>query len=89
MGKLIIFEGLDGSGKGTQTKLTADHLRQRGAENFPHLRVELGKPFGQKLAQDIVQRSLMFQHGVEDGTGKGLIPALQLLAAEFGIQHKV
>ena len=31
----------------------------------------------------------MFQHGVEDGTGKGLIPALQLLAAEFGIQHKV
>ena len=31
MGKLIIFEGLDGSGKGTQTKLTADHLRQRGA----------------------------------------------------------
>ena len=32
MGKLIIFEGLDGSGKGTQTKLTADHLRQRGAD---------------------------------------------------------
>ena len=23
MGQLIIFEGLDGSGKGTQTKLTA------------------------------------------------------------------
>ena len=32
MGKLIIFEGLDGSGEGTQTKLTADHLRQRGAD---------------------------------------------------------
>ena len=32
MGKLIIFEGLDGSGKGTQTKLTADRLRQRGAD---------------------------------------------------------
>ena len=32
MGKLIIFEGLDGSGKGTQTKLTADRLRQRCAE---------------------------------------------------------
>ena len=27
--------------------------------------------------------------GIEDGTGKGLIPALQLLAAKFGIQHKV
>ena len=31
----------------------------------------------------------MLQYGVEDGTGKGLITALQLLAAEFGIQHKV
>ena len=30
MGKLIIFEGLDGSGKGTQAALTAQKLRQRG-----------------------------------------------------------
>ena len=29
MGKLIIFEGLDGSGKGTQAALTAQKLRQR------------------------------------------------------------
>ena len=34
MGKLIIFEGLDGSGKGTQTKLTADHLRQITVPNY-------------------------------------------------------
>ena len=30
MGKLIIFEGLDGSGKGTQTKLTAQRLQEQG-----------------------------------------------------------
>lgn len=30
MGKLIIFEGLDGSGKGTQTALTAQKLTERG-----------------------------------------------------------
>lgn len=32
MGKLIIFEGLDGSGKGTQTALTAQKLQQRGMD---------------------------------------------------------
>lgn len=30
MGKLIIFEGLDGSGKGTQTALTAQNLTRQG-----------------------------------------------------------
>ena len=32
MGQLIIFEGLDGSGKGTQTKLTAKRLKEQGRE---------------------------------------------------------
>ena len=32
MGKLIICEGLDGSGKGTQTALTAQKLKARGVE---------------------------------------------------------
>lgn len=32
MGKLIIFEGLDGSGKGTQTALTAQKLTERGVD---------------------------------------------------------
>ena len=32
MGKLIIFEGLDGSGKGTQTNLLCQALRARGAD---------------------------------------------------------
>ena len=32
MGKLLIFEGLDGSGKGTQTALLCDMLRRRGVD---------------------------------------------------------
>ena len=32
MGKLLIFEGLDGSGKGTQTALTAQKLREEGVD---------------------------------------------------------
>ena len=32
MGQLIIFEGLDGSGKGTQTKLTAQRLKKQGRD---------------------------------------------------------
>ena len=32
MGQLIIFEGLDGSGKGTQTKLTAQCLKEQGRD---------------------------------------------------------
>ena len=32
MGKLIIFEGLDGSGKGTQTSLTAQKLAAQGMD---------------------------------------------------------
>ena len=43
MGKLIIFEGLDGSGKGTQTKLTAQRLKEQGRE----LRMYLAGQFGQ------------------------------------------
>ena len=41
MGQLIIFEGLDGSGKGTQTKLTAQRLKEAGerpaADHLPGL----------------------------------------------------
>ena len=32
MGKLIIFEGLDGSGKATQTALTARYLEEKDVE---------------------------------------------------------
>ena len=60
MGKLIIFEGLDGSGKGTQTYLTAENLRAEGRElrqiTFPNyqspssslVKMYLGGEFGQR-----------------------------------------
>lgn len=60
MGKLIIFEGLDGSGKGTQTNLLCKTLRERGQElrqiTFPDyesdssalVKMYLSGQFGQK-----------------------------------------
>ena len=60
MGKLIIFEGLDGSGKGTQTALTAQKLAARGVDlrqiTFPDyasessalVKMYLAGTFGQK-----------------------------------------
>lgn len=34
MGKLIVLEGVDGSGKGTQTKLLVDALKKRGKVSY-------------------------------------------------------
>lgn len=60
MGKLIIFEGLDGSGKGTQTQLLCETLRQQGRDlrqiTFPDydsdssalVKMYLSGQFGQK-----------------------------------------
>ena len=60
MGKLIIFEGRDGSGKGTQAALTAQKLRQRGvtlrqvtfpdydSESSALVKMYLSGRFGQK-----------------------------------------
>lgn len=60
MGKLIIFEGLDGSGKGTQAAMLTEHLTVRGLAprkiTFPNyasessalVRMYLAGQFGQK-----------------------------------------
>ena len=92
-GRTRLFEGagqLDGLvHRRRHRHLHITGLRQCGPQDLTHLRVQPGKALGQELFQNEIQRALMFQHGVEDGTSKGLIPALQLLAAEFGIQHKV
>ncbi len=36
MGKLIVIEGTDGSGKSTQFRLLSQHLQQRG-QAFKHI----------------------------------------------------
>ena len=59
MGKLIVFEGIDGSGKSTQSALIKDRLKNEGIEFFPVtfprysepssalLRMYLGGEFGE------------------------------------------
>ena len=64
-------------------------LCQRGTQDLAHRCIQLCKALGQELAQDVVQRALMFQHGIENGTGKSFIAALQLLAFKLGIQNKI
>ena len=60
MGKIIVIEGLDGSGKATQTKLLFEKLQSRGANvrrlEFPNydspssalVKMYLGGEFGSK-----------------------------------------
>ena len=61
MGKLIIFEGLDGSGKGTQAELACQNLHSKGYDplkiSFPDydspssalVKMYLSGEFGQRL----------------------------------------
>ena len=60
MGKLLVIEGLDGSGKDTQTRLLSEKLKERGLENtvisLPHyedassalVKLYLGGAFGSR-----------------------------------------
>ena len=64
-------------------------LCQRGTQDLAHRCIQLCKALGQKLAQDVIQRALMFQYGIENGAGESFIAAFQLLALEFGIQNKI
>jgi dTMP kinase len=64
-GKLLIFEGLDGSGKSTQISLLSDYLKKIG-----HEVVTTREPGGTNLANNL--RSLML-HNDMDGTTEMLI----------------
>lgn len=44
MGKLIVFEGTDGSGKATQSKLLLEHLQREGFDCRPLTFPRYGKP---------------------------------------------
>ena len=63
-------------------------LCQRGTQDLAHRCIQLCKALGQELAQDVIQRALMFQYGIENGAGESFIAAFQL-ALELGIQNKV
>ena len=70
MGKLIIFEGLDGSGKGTQTELACQNLHSKGYDplkiSFPDydspssalVKMYLSGEFGQRQLQNQVGQCL-------------------------------
>ncbi len=45
-GKFIVIEGIDGCGKGTQTKLLSDFLSQKGHDVVLKKYPEYGKPIG-------------------------------------------
>ncbi len=63
---LITFEGIDGSGKGTQLKLFAEYLRRRGLEF-----VEVREPGGTVLGEAI--RQLLLDHSLK------IVPKAELL----------
>lgn len=47
-GRLVVFEGVDGSGKSTQLRLLAERLRARGVEPIV-TREPTGGPWGQRI----------------------------------------
>ncbi|MBW2425257.1 MAG: dTMP kinase [Deltaproteobacteria bacterium] len=49
-GKLIVFEGLDGSGKSTQLRLAAESLRERGLE-VVETREPTDGPWGRRIRE--------------------------------------
>ncbi len=55
-GKLVVFEGIDGSGKSTQAKLLRDRLREIGSPAVRCSELENGSPLGQILGPIIRQR---------------------------------
>ena len=65
MGKLLIFEGLDGSGKSTQISLLSNYLRKLGLEV-----VVTREPGGTNLAESL--RNLMLNEQM-DGTTETLV----------------
>jgi len=66
-GKLIAFEGVDGSGKSTQARLLVDRLRSAG-----HTVTSTREPGGTSIGEDV--RRLLLSHG-----SAALLPFSELL----------
>ena len=62
MGKLIVIEGLDGSGKSTQTPILANALRARGKEV-----IEISFPVYQSDSSALVRMYLGGEFGSRPG----------------------
>ncbi|MBI2623190.1 MAG: dTMP kinase [Candidatus Liptonbacteria bacterium] len=83
-GKFIVFEGLDGSGQSTQTRLLAEFLTRKGREvvitKEPTGESEAGKKIREALAQRIVvtPRGLqeLFAEDRQEHLERVILPAL-------------
>lgn len=62
-GRLIVFEGIDGTGKSTQLTLLGDYLRQCGYDVLL-TREPTGGPFGQQI-RDLYRNRSQASHGEE------------------------
>ena len=63
-GKLIVIEGIDGTGKSTQARLLADHLREQGHEVVESHEPTDG-PWGRKLRESATTGRLSIEDELE------------------------
>jgi dTMP kinase len=83
-GRLIVFEGIDGTGKSTQQKLLAEVLRNRGCEVIETREPTEGK-FGQKIRAHYLSREALspareldlFIADRKEHLQKAILPALR------------
>jgi len=59
-GKFIVIEGIDGCGKGTQTKLLSDFLSQKGRNVVLRKYPEYGKPIGDLISNWLYSKEYDF-----------------------------
>lgn len=59
-GKFIVIEGIDGCGKGTQTKLLSDFLSQKGHHIILKKYPEYGKPIGDLISNWLYSKDYDF-----------------------------
>ncbi|HPJ17252.1 MAG TPA: deoxynucleoside kinase [Candidatus Woesebacteria bacterium] len=88
-GRFVVIEGIDGSGKGTQTELLVEELRQRGlivvTDDYPHYETSfwgghvgrmLAKKFGNPMEISPYLTALPYMLDEADGSRRIISPAL-------------